>query len=230
MAAPLNLTGRKFGRLRVLRANGRVKFGRDQTAWLVECNCGRQEVLAQALLTSRGWVECSYCQRPECVMCREKVPASRPRSNTCSDDCQRGKMRARWRDSYHRRASPEFNRARHQRTLERMAADIELAERIRAIRRAAGTRWRTNPENREAIRSYQARRYVSLREEIQAKRRARISSMTAEQLEHWRARIREYQRLYAQRYRAVIRTDPARHREYLDRMREYRRRQHQKLE
>lgn len=50
MPAPLDLTGRRFGRLRVLAANGRVKFSREQTALLVVCNCGRQETLAQSLL------------------------------------------------------------------------------------------------------------------------------------------------------------------------------------
>ena len=136
MPAPLDLTGRRFGRLRVLAANGRVKFGREQTAWLVVCNCGRQETLAQSLLTQRGWRECSWCQRPECVICGNKVPSDRPRSNTCSDACASKQRRRTNLEHYHRRAAdPEFNRRRHHRLLERMVRDTELAERVRQMQR-----------------------------------------------------------------------------------------------
>ena len=72
MPAALDLTGQRFGRLFVVRENGRVKFGKEQPGWLVECNCGRRETLAQALLTQRGWRECSYCQRPECIVCGKR--------------------------------------------------------------------------------------------------------------------------------------------------------------
>lgn len=182
-------------------------------------------MLAQPQLLRKGWRECSLCRRPDCSVCGRKVPASRPRSNTCSDSCAQVQRRANWRADYQRRAAdPEFNRRRHQRLLERMAVDAELAMRVRTIRRAAGTRWRTNPENREAIRQYQAAYYAAHRTEIQAKRRVRLDGMTPVQLDHWQARMRTYQRLYAQRYREQLRTDPDRHRAYLDRMREYRRR------
>ncbi|MBF8643085.1 hypothetical protein [Pseudomonas luteola] len=225
MPAPLDLTGRRFGRLRVLAMNGRVKFGREQTAWLVVCNCGRQETLAQSLLTQRGWRECSWCQRPECVICGNKVPSDRPRSNTCSDACASKQRRRTNLEHYHRRAAdPEFNRRRYQRLADRMARDTELAERVRQIQRESGKRWRNDPANKETIRQYMAAHYAANRVEIQARRRARLDAMTPEQLAHWRVRIRTYQRLYARRYRDQIRRDPERHRAYLDRMREYRRR------
>lgn len=225
MATPHDLTGQQFGRLTVIERAGSLQYGRMVPAWLCECGCGRREVLAQPQLLRKGWRECSLCRRPDCVVCGRKVPVSRPRSLTCSDTCAQIQRRANWRDDYRRRsADPEFNQRRHQRLLERMAIDAELAERVRAIRRAAGARWRSNPENREAIRQYQAARYAANRAEIQAQRRARLDRLTPEQLEHWRARMRTYQRLYAQRYREQLRTDPDQHRAYLDRMREYRRR------
>lgn len=225
MPAAHDLTGQRFGRLLVLRENGRVKFGREQTAWLVECNCGRQETVAQALLTQRGWRECSHCQRPVCVVCGEKVPASRPRSVTCSDTCHQAKRRDQGLDRYHRMAAdPQFNRSRYQRLQQRMASDPDLAARIQQIHRSANARWRTNPENREAIRRYQALHYAMNREAIQQRRRDRLDAMTPTQLERWRARIRNYDRVYRAHWQERLRADPDRHRAYLDLMREYRRR------
>jgi hypothetical protein len=105
-----------------------------------------------------------------------------------------------------------------------MARDSELAERVRQIQYQSSKRWRTDPANRETIRQYMAAHYAANRVEIQARRRARLDAMTPEQLALWRIRMRTYQRLYARRYRDQIRRDPERHRAYLDRMREYRRR------
>lgn len=220
-----DLTGQKFGRLIVVERAGSLKYGRMVPAWRCECDCGRREVLAQPQLLSKGWRECSLCRRPDCIACGKKVPASRPRSATCSETCARSKRQAEWRADYRRRsADPDFNRRRHQRLLERMQADTELAERVRDIRRAAGARWRTNQANRETIRKYMASHYATNRTEIQARRRARLNSMTPAQLAHWRERMRAYQRAYANRYRDQLRADPDRHRAYLDMMREYRRR------
>lgn len=61
------------------------------------------------------------------------------------------------------------------------------------------------------------------RAEILARRRARLDLMTPEQMEHWRERIRAYDRAYRARWRDHLRSDPERHRAYLDTMREYRR-------
>lgn len=225
MNIPRELTGEKFGRLTVIERAGSLRYGRAVAGWLCECECGRREVLAQPLLLQKGWRECSLCRRPDCVVCGRKVPLSRPRSVTCSETCAKTKKQGEWRACYRRRAAnPEFNRRRHQRLLDRMAVDAELAERVREIRRAAGARWRANPENREAIRRYMANHYAANRIEIQAQRRARLDSMTPEQLENWRSRMRVYGAAYARRYREQLRADPDRHRAYLDLMREYRRR------
>jgi hypothetical protein len=105
-----------------------------------------------------------------------------------------------------------------------MEADPELAERIHTIRRTSGAKWRRDPANLEAVRRYHAAYYAEHRAEIQAARRKILDSMTPEQLNRWRARMRIYQRLYARRYREQLRENPHRHRDYLDRMREYRRR------
>lgn len=72
-------------------------------------------------------------------------------------------------------------------------------------------------------RHYQALRYAMNRAEILARRRARLDLMTPEQMEHWRERIRAYDRAYRARWRDHLRSDPERHRAYLDTMREYRR-------
>jgi hypothetical protein len=105
-----------------------------------------------------------------------------------------------------------------------MARDTELAQRIRLMQRESSKRWRNDPAHKETIRQYMAAYYATNRVEIQARRRARMDAMTPEQLAHWQIRVQTYQRLYARRYRDQIRRDPERHRAYLDRMREYRRR------
>lgn len=225
MVAQLDLIGETFGELTVQARAGTMQYGRPCAGWLCECACGRQEPIAQIALT-RGRVNCcSHCRRPDCIVCGKKVPSSRPRSNTCSESCGRTKNRAQWRAYYHRNVSLEFNQRRHRRVLEKMAEDADYAERVRAIRRAAGARWRHDPRNREAIQRYMAAYWADNREAIAAKRKARLDAMSAEQLEHWLARMRDYQRAYHRRYRALIRQDPDMHARHLEMQRERRARQ-----
>ncbi|MGV8664102.1 hypothetical protein ACV357_33880, partial [Pseudomonas aeruginosa] len=63
------------------------------------------------------------------------------------------------------------------------------------------------PENRPALRHYQAPRYAMSRAEILARRRARLDLMTPKQMEHWRERIRAYYRAYRARWRDHLRYD-----------------------
>ncbi|MDH1109998.1 hypothetical protein N5C55_01415 [Pseudomonas otitidis] len=229
MPAQRDLTGDRFGELTVIRRDGSAVYGRPCAAWLCECDCGRREVVAQIALARGKITACYHCRRPDCIVCAGKVPAHRPRSNTCSEACARTKKRKQWLAYYHAAVArdPEFNRNRHLRTLARMAADPALAERIRAIHRAANARWRQDPANREALRRYSAAYWVENRETIIAARRARLDAMTPEQLQHWLHRMRQHSRAWATRYRARMRDDPNLHAQYLENLREYRRRRAQ---
>ena len=108
MPAQKDLTGQRFGRLTVLRKEGRVTYGgKPQAAWRVRCDCGREEVYPQNRLphtssiarSSRAVTACSHCSAPPCVVCGEPVLVG-SRSNTCSESCYRQHRRAQWRDSY----------------------------------------------------------------------------------------------------------------------------------
>lgn len=227
MPAQRDLIGERFGELTVLARAGTMQYGRTCAGWLCECACGRREAIAQLALTRARVNCCQHCRRPDCSVCGQKVPTARPRSNTCSESCARTSKRAQWRAYYHSVKSPEFNQQRHARVRQKMEVDPEFAARVREIRRAANTRWRQDPRNREAIQRYHAAHWADNREAIQAKRRARLDAMTPEQLEHWLCRIRAYQRAYARRYRERIRQDPDMFARYIDTQREYRARRAQ---
>lgn len=61
MAPPVDLTGRRFGRLVVLRNDGRNKWGRSQ--WLCACDCGVVKTISGNQLQSGNSVSCGCYQR-----------------------------------------------------------------------------------------------------------------------------------------------------------------------
>jgi len=130
-----------------------------------------------------------------------------------------------WRADYKRRSKdPDFNQKRYRRVLEKMATDVAFAERIKKIHRAANARWRNDPANRDAIRSYQAAYWADNKAAIQTKRRARLDAMTAEELQHWLKRMKQYDRAWKRRYRDKLKQDPDLYARHLDRRREFFRR------
>lgn len=231
MPAPLDLTGQRFGQLLVLARAGRVKFGREQAAWRCRCDCGREEVLAQDLLTRRDWRSCSLCRRPKCVICERTIPIDRGQANTCSDNCALTKRRKADLEHYHRKAAqdPGFNRRRHAERLQKLQADPERWKAYKQAERAkAREKWaslKTDLEQYLAEKNKRQAWYHEHAEAVQAKRRARLDALNADQLERWLERTRRYGRAYRARWREELRQDPERHQAYKDLMREYRRRQ-----
>jgi len=229
MPGPSNLVGQRFGKLVVLSAHGRGKFGHVTTAWLCQCDCGRQEVYAQPMLISRGVQACRLCRQPACVVCGRTVPLDRGRKNTCSATCETHKNRSTWLNHYYGKiaADPEFNRRRHQRVLERLQSDpqawVEYQEGQRAIRKQRWTETVSDPEKLQAQRLKMREWYARNAERVQQQRRTRLATMDAETHARWMDRVRELGKQYRRRWRAELKSNPEKHQKYLDLMREYRR-------
>lgn len=235
MPAQKDLTGQRFGRLTVIRKEGRVTYGgRLQAAWRVRCDCGREEVYPQnrlphtpSLARQRGTVTaCTQCSRPPCVVCGELVPVG-SRRNTCSDECHREKLRERSLAHYRKRVSadPEYNKRRAALIRYRKLVDPEYRDRIRETARRTRERLNADPERAEKRRAAMRAWYAKNAERVQAKRRERLAKMSPEELARWMDRQRAYQRAYARRWREDLKRNPERHQKYLDYQREYRRQQ-----
>jgi hypothetical protein len=223
----------------VLGPNGRLKFGREQTAWLCRCGCGIEITVPQNRLPHRTSISsrhavtaCPECRRPRCVICGQIIRQGSLTRETCSEPCATVRRKQIQNASYHRRVArdPCMNKRRAARVKERAKVDPELAARLAAQAKAAHERRKakikTDPAYRKAILARQRAYYAEHAAEIQAKRRARLDAMTPEQRELWLKRMRGYGRAYRRRWRAELKADPARHQEYLDWMREYRRQRH----
>ena len=242
MPLPLDLTGRRFGRLVVLRREGYVQFGRRVAAWLCRCDCGREEAIPQLRLPyaeyiarARHSVEaCSHCRLSStCVVCGSPFVAPGGGGSTratcerpeCRDAHRKAKGRAAWRRRQER--DPDLPKKMAEARKERLLSDeeyrtlVRAAERRRTLRRSE--RLRTDPEYAERERELSRAWYARNAERVQADRRERLDRMTVEQREDWLVRQRGYQREYAAGRREEIAAHPERHQEYLDNQREYRR-------
>lgn len=226
MRPGLDLKGVLFGQLRVTGTRGSVTYGgRVQTAWEVVCACGALEVYPQSQLVSGRVLACANCRRPPCRICGSPIPPSRPRASTCSENCHQQARRTIHKESYHRRAEdPGFNSARWERQREREAVYPELRDRRLERGREANRRYRDQPGTREALAAYYRDYYGQNRGEILRQRKERLDRMDPEALEQWREAMRGYGRAYRKRWREELKSDPDRHRQYLDLQAEYRRR------
>lgn len=239
MPAPLDLTGRRFGRLTVIAAHGRVTFGREQTAWLCRCDCGAEMTVPQDRLPHSEYLvrnrpramvrACPECLRKPCAVCGEPVPAG-SKSTCCSPACRKAQTRAIGRLSKRKwtAADPERARRTYADYKARAAQDPVLAARRAEQQKAAQARRQArrdaDPALREAERQRLRAHYAAHAAEIQARRRARLDALAPEQLARWLERMRAYGRAYRRQWREELRANPERHRKYLDLMREYRRR------
>lgn len=227
MPPALDLTGRRFGRLQVIKSAGWIQFGRQQRAWKCVCDCGRLEIFPTDKLTKRGYIECAACRQPCCVVCGAKVPPERGRKNTCSDQCQQAKTRATQLEHYYRRVllDPEINRRRHAQQAAKLAQDparqAAHAQRERARSKARWEEAKRDPALQQANRERRAAWYAAHAADVQEKRKARIQNMGPEEFERWAERSRAYQRAYAKRWRAELRDNPAAHQKFLDAQRTY---------
>ncbi|MGH2367594.1 MAG: hypothetical protein ACRDI2_05290 [Chloroflexota bacterium] len=238
MPAPLDLAGRRLGRLVVLEPAGHVRYGHRTRAWRCRCDCGTEIVVPRTRLPyadylrryRRDMVEaCPGCRAKACKVCGTRIPPERSRRVTCSDECAIKHRQAIQLDHYYRAAArdPELNLRRHAKVRDRMAVDTAYAARWReqneAARRRRQQKIASNPALRAAVNARARAHYAAHAQEINAARRKRIDAMTPEARARWLERVRASGRAYQARWRKQITAQQEAHQAYLDLMREYRR-------
>lgn len=201
MPAQRDLAGQRFGRLVVLRSDGRVFWGRDQVAWLCRCDCGTELRVPQLRLTSnipsQQMRACDACRAVPCEICGTPVERG-TNAKTCSDECRAERHRRYQLSYYHNvRASDLEDTARRRARKRREWADATPEEREAA--NAAKARYRE--ENRDAINARARKRHAErmATDPVYAERHAAKNGA-------WIARnpdtTQEYQRQHAAKRRA----------------------------
>lgn len=235
MPARKDLSGEVYGRLTVIRQAGYVEDSKRSALWLCRCECGRTEEISQLKLPhnasqsrKRGTrYECSVCMRGPCAVCGKPIERE-TRGNTCSDQCYQEKRRRQWNDQYGRSLirDPDFNKKRAQAERERMAADPELAERVRVRRRQAAERYKAVPENREKILEYGRQWYEKNKDRKQWLNRLWWETMPPEMRELKR---RQYWLKSKRKFYDYLEQNPEEYQEYRDRMNTYARERYNKI-
>ena len=241
MPKALDLTGRKFGQLEVLRAVGRTtKYG-GCTVWRCRCSCGAELDLPAKRLGYAEWIHrnnpgwivtaCATCRGHDCAVCGVRIPmAERQQKPTCSDACWHIRYCAQQRRYWRKRcaADPNLPRKMHAKAKAKAKADPEYAAKMKIWSKKRHERHRarmkSDPEYAARYRAWHNAHWERNAAEIQAKRDARLNAMTPDQLSAWMERARMYARRYAARHAAEIRAHPERHARYLEIMRAYRQR------
>lgn len=154
MPAPLDLTGRRFGRLTVLSRGDRIKWGKWQSSWLCRCDCGAIIAVPQNRLPHRDSIPASHridacddCRAKACLICGGPIPASSSAS-TCSPDCHTARRRQIDLEHYYRsrRDDPACVEANRERKRALRAALTPEERRDEAGRKASWAR-----EHREEL-------------------------------------------------------------------------------
>lgn len=221
MPAFHDLTGTRFGRLLV---TGIAQRGGNHL-WQCICDCGRIEDVRNSQLKAHGITACRACRQPDCVVCSKRVPLERGNRNTCSDACARIKRSAIDAEQNARKNAEDPGR--HRRRYAAKKADPEryarMQEYMRAHDRARWAEVRADPEKWAAVRARNNAWYTANAERVQAERRARLDAMDAATYAVWADRMRAYGRAYRSRWREHLHQHPEMHRQYLDRLAEWRR-------
>lgn len=242
MPAPIDLTGRRFGKLLVLGAGMPELSTSGKTVyktWRFVCDCGREETIRDHRLpycdSNRRRTDaveaCSHCRAQRvCVVCGKTFESQQYRA-CCSDACQLVHKRGLYLYDYYRRVAkdPEFNKVRNNRRKEKAQADpaykavLEKYEAAHQERKKA--RMAADPAYREEVNARARRNYEETVDRTKVRRResiqARIDAMSDAEYIAWAEKMREYNRLNAQRRRST----PEGRTRYLDYMREYTRQQ-----
>lgn len=241
MPPPLDLTGRRFGKLLVVaRAEGKTRGG----YWLCRCDCGREEVIpAWRLPYARHIIErrtdilhaCTECSNA--IPCRQcgKIFRSHNGKRYCSDECSLAARRVRDLDNYHatrKIRDPDINRRRYQKLKEKLAEDPQAMEAYKqkeaARSKARQNRLNSDPELKKKVNQRARERYIAKAEEVQARRRQRqaerLAAMTPEEREAWLANRRQKNTAWRRIHLTTMRQEqPDKYRQYLDQFNTYKR-------
>jgi hypothetical protein len=219
MPAPVDLTGKVFGKLVVARYAGTHRYAGTPKArfWWCACRCGREESVYQKFLANGRITSCQICRRGPCVVCGGEI-TRQTKSNTCSDACRTEHKRDYWRQHYHVLVdrNPEYNQQRVMVLKDRLAHDPDLAAVVRERDRAAKRRYiMDHPELAEKRSVYQQEHYEKNREAILERRRQRLALLPDEQIQELKERAREQGRTWRRAWREQIAQDPELYADYL---------------
>ena len=241
MPPALDLRGRHFGKLTVLREGPTVQFGGPCRSWWCQCSCGSPEfVVPQKRLPYAAYIKrlpgrvvdaCAVCRGKPCPVCGQIMPVRESiQYSACPGACMAAWKRKTGRESWHRRFAkdPNLGRKMHARRLEKAAADPEYAAKLlrweKERRERKRQRMAADPEYAARERARANAFYARNAERIQAERRARLDTLSPAELAKWIDRARRYTRDYRRKYFADIKVHPEKHQKYLDTQAEYRRR------
>lgn len=170
MPPPLDLTGRRFGRLTVLRADGRVKWGGEMTAWLCRCECGAELRVPQNRLPHRESIPmshrveaCDDCRARPCEICGAAIPPPSTAA-TCSKACRAERKRRYQREYYHKKIAPDEEAA------------SARSERMKARYRALSAEQRTELNRRRRLRTIEMHGQAYLNEQSLRRWRERMEN------------------------------------------------------
>lgn len=236
MGAPLDLTGRRFGRLLVIARDGKIQFGRQMTAWRCQCDCGAQVRVPQDRLPHRlsipmSWVveSCPACRAIPCVVCGTPVQSKSGR-NTCSEECRLQHRRTFQLDYYHRTKSvlPDIAERRAEKARERKKIRWQTDAAFRAehnkARRERDRLLRRDPARIAELRQRARSRYALNAEQIQERRREQRNALSPKELQGRIDRARAATRRFWSKWRADMALNPERLQEAREMQAEYRRR------
>lgn len=245
MPAPIDLTGRVFGKLTVSRLGPTVQYGGPCRSWVCRCECGEEITVPQKRLPYAKWIErlgsgrivtaCQTCSGGRCEICGAVIPRKRLPARTCKGECEETRRKRRGREAFRRRIErdPDLVRRNRQRRRERAARDPEYAERLRQWYRDQHRRRReradADPEYAERLRRQSRDTYARHAERIQAERRARFQALSPEQQEAYLEAMRLYCRRWKRKQLAESKSDPERYRRLQDLRNEYQRLRHERL-
>ena len=212
--------GSQFGSLTIIGESGTVQYGgRQVKSYICRCNCGREEILPLNKLLKRFKKNqgCDTCVRGPCIICGKPVPDSRPRSNTCCEQCEQDKLHSIQLLHYAKRsAEPGFNQSRHEARKRREVQNPALrARRLETARKIA-----RRPEVKERKRKFFRAYYSEMKAEIQFARRVYFDSLPPDEQERIREKRRDYDREYKRKFREWLRANPDLHEQYKAQLRE----------
>lgn len=199
MPPPVDLTGRRFGKITVLRREG-------SRAWRVKCDCSREEVVKKHRIPSTpsaaarrdACYSCSECaRRRQCNHCGTEFRADPPTSRYCSKLCKAAATREQSLAYYHRQAEDEdFREVRRARTRERWASATPTTKaRIAKVKAL----FRERHSNR--IKEYASAHYAANADEILKRRRERRAAMSLEEASELEEAAAHRSREYYERWR-----------------------------
>lgn len=203
MPAPLDLTGRRFGRLVVLTRGERVKWGRWQSSWLCRCDCGAQLAVPQNRLPHRATIPASHrieacddCRAHPCAVCGTPIPPPST-SATCSAEC--AAERRRGYDREWKRAHPPSGDAIRARTARARQKRAQMTPEEREIEKQADNErkraW-VAKTGRATVNKFARERHAERMEnpEYRARRREKKAAWQHRNAAKQRAYFREYAR------------------------------------